>query len=70
MKEKGIFVLACQQMKNGDRDGIPNSLAEAMSMELPTVATAISGNSRTSGAWKVRTACSVSGHYRAHVCDL
>lgn len=42
-EKKGIFVLACQEMEDGDRDGIPNAMAEAMSMELPTIATKISG---------------------------
>jgi glycosyltransferase involved in cell wall biosynthesis len=39
----GVFVLASRETEDGDRDGIPNSLAEAMSMELPVVATNISG---------------------------
>jgi glycosyltransferase involved in cell wall biosynthesis len=39
----GVFVLASRTAENGDRDGIPNSLAEAMSMGLPVVATRISG---------------------------
>jgi len=38
-----MFVLACQVQKNGDRDGIPNVLVEAMAMELPVISTAISG---------------------------
>jgi len=38
-----IFALPCQVLDNGDRDGIPNVLAEAMAMELPVVSTAISG---------------------------
>lgn len=42
-KSGGIFVLGCRLTNNGDRDGIPNSMAEAMSMELPVVATNISG---------------------------
>lgn len=42
-KKQGIFVLACQEMEDGDRDGIPNAMAEAMSMGLPTIATTISG---------------------------
>ncbi|RYZ97313.1 MAG: colanic acid biosynthesis glycosyltransferase WcaL, partial [Proteobacteria bacterium] len=39
----GVFVLGSFETANGDRDGIPNSMAEAMSMELPVVATKVSG---------------------------
>lgn len=39
----GVFVLGSFETANGDRDGIPNSMAEAMSMELPVVATNVSG---------------------------
>ncbi|MEJ7615713.1 MAG: glycosyltransferase family 4 protein [Pyrinomonadaceae bacterium] len=38
-----IFVLPCQIISDGDRDGIPNVLVEAMAMELPVVSTNISG---------------------------
>ena len=38
-----VFALACQIIENGDRDGIPNVMAEAMAMELPIVSTDISG---------------------------
>ncbi|HWQ31547.1 MAG TPA: glycosyltransferase family 4 protein [Blastocatellia bacterium] len=38
-----IFALPCQVLENGDRDGIPNVLVEAMAMKLPVVSTAISG---------------------------
>lgn len=38
-----VFALACQIIESGDRDGIPNVLAEAMAMELPIVSTSISG---------------------------
>ncbi len=38
-----LFVLGCQIAKNGDRDGIPNVMAESMAMNLPVVATNVSG---------------------------
>lgn len=38
-----LFALPCQVVDNGDRDGIPNVLVEAMAMELPVVSTNISG---------------------------
>jgi glycosyltransferase involved in cell wall biosynthesis len=38
-----LFALPCQVGADGDRDGIPNVLLEAMAMELPVVSTAISG---------------------------
>src|SRR5690606_15129888 len=42
-REGGVFVLSSRETSSGDRDGIPNSMAEAMSMELPVVATRVSG---------------------------
>ena len=42
-REARIFALPCQVMDDGDRDGIPNVLAEAMAMGLPVVSTPISG---------------------------
>jgi glycosyltransferase involved in cell wall biosynthesis len=42
-QKASIFVLPCQVMDNGDRDGIPNVLLEAMAMEIPVVSTDISG---------------------------
>lgn len=38
-----VFALPCQVLDNGDRDGIPNVLAEAMAMRMPVVSTNISG---------------------------
>lgn len=42
-EQSTVFALPCRITDNGDRDGIPNVLAEAMAMELPVVATDISG---------------------------
>jgi glycosyltransferase involved in cell wall biosynthesis len=38
-----IFALACRRSPEGDMDGIPASLMEAMAMELPVVTTSLSG---------------------------
>jgi len=38
-----LFVLACRRSAQGDMDGIPVSLMEAMAMELPVVTTRLSG---------------------------
>ncbi len=38
-----VFALPCQVASDGDRDGIPNVLLEAMAMELAVVSTDVSG---------------------------
>ncbi|MCH9698928.1 MAG: glycosyltransferase, partial [Gammaproteobacteria bacterium] len=38
-----IFALPCQIGEDGDRDGIPNVLMEAMAFEIPVISTRISG---------------------------
>jgi glycosyltransferase involved in cell wall biosynthesis len=38
-----IFALPCRVAADGDRDGIPNVLLEAMAMHLPIVSTTVSG---------------------------
>ena len=38
-----IFVLPCVIARDGDRDGVPVSLMEAMAKELPVVSTTVSG---------------------------
>ena len=41
--DASLFVLTPVQMDDGDRDGIPNVLVEAMAVSLPVVTTAVSG---------------------------
>jgi glycosyltransferase involved in cell wall biosynthesis len=41
--EADVFVLPCVVDGNGDRDGIPNVIAEAMAMKLPVISTTVSG---------------------------
>jgi glycosyltransferase involved in cell wall biosynthesis len=38
-----VFVLACVQAGDADRDGIPNVFLEAMAMRLPVIGTQLSG---------------------------
>lgn len=42
-RQADLFVLPCIVTEDGDRDGIPNVLLEAMAMEIPVVSTRISG---------------------------
>ena len=42
-RQATLFALPCLITEDGDRDGIPNVLAEAMAMGLPAVSTPISG---------------------------
>ncbi|NLJ29817.1 MAG: glycosyltransferase family 4 protein [Deltaproteobacteria bacterium] len=41
-KKAHLFALACKVAENGDRDGIPNVLVEAMAVGLPVVTTRVS----------------------------
>ena len=38
-----VFALGCRQMPDGDRDGLPNVVMEAMAAELPIVSTTMAG---------------------------
>ena len=42
-REVDLFVLACEVESDGDRDGIPNVVVEAMASGLPVVSTNVSG---------------------------
>jgi glycosyltransferase involved in cell wall biosynthesis len=42
-RRAGVFCLPCRVLENGDRDGIPNVLMEAMACGLPVVTTPVSG---------------------------
>lgn len=42
-QQADVFALPCEIQKDGDRDGIPNVLVEAMAMGIPVVSTQISG---------------------------
>jgi len=42
-RRASIFALACRVTEDGDRDGIPNTLAEAMACALPVVCTRLPG---------------------------
>jgi colanic acid/amylovoran biosynthesis glycosyltransferase len=43
LNQADVFVLPCIVAQNGDMDGVPVVLMEAMSMEIPTVSTYVSG---------------------------
>ncbi|MGH1363401.1 MAG: glycosyltransferase family 4 protein [Calditrichia bacterium] len=43
MKGLDMFVLACKRDRNGDQDGIPVVLMEAMALGVPVISTRISG---------------------------
>jgi len=42
-RQADVFTLPCIVAADGDRDGIPNVLLEAMAMQLPVVSTTLSG---------------------------
>jgi len=42
LAEADLFLLGCEVSGNGDRDGIPNVLVEAMAMGVPVASTAVS----------------------------
>lgn len=42
-QEADLFVLPCQVDEDGDRDGIPNVIMEAMAMQIPVISTTVSG---------------------------
>jgi glycosyltransferase involved in cell wall biosynthesis len=43
MNSSAMFVLPCVTGSDGDRDGIPNAILEAMAMQLPVISTLHSG---------------------------
>jgi glycosyltransferase involved in cell wall biosynthesis len=42
-RQTAVFALPCQVASDGDRDGIPNVLLEALAMEIPVISTSVSG---------------------------
>ena len=55
-----VFALPCVDAPDGNRDGIPNVLMEAMASGVPVIATANSGQAELIGT--ARTACSSRVH--------
>ena len=43
LNNASIFALACVTAENGDVDGVPVALMEAMAMKVPTISTTVSG---------------------------
>jgi glycosyltransferase involved in cell wall biosynthesis len=43
LRRADIFALACEQTPEGDRDGIPNVILEAMARSLPVASTTLPG---------------------------
>ena len=43
VSSSGFFVLPCKEALNGDKDGIPVALMEAMAMGVPSISTSLSG---------------------------
>jgi glycosyltransferase involved in cell wall biosynthesis len=41
-RRASLFVLPCVQSTDGNRDGIPNVLLEAMAMQIPVISTRVS----------------------------